>query len=322
MPASHTIRRVLAAAALIAAVAVVAVLALGSRGGSYTVHARFQNASQLVKGNLVQVAGASVGKIEAIDLTPDGQADVRMKITDDGYRPLRRGTKAIIREASLSGVANRYVDLQLPPGRPPADDPRRRRHRPDRHDDRRRPRPALRHLRPQDAQGAQRGHPRLRQLLRGPGRAGQRRLGVPEPVAGRLEPAVRGARPRHARPAALRRRVLAAGRRPRRAPRGPRRPRRPPRDHDRRDRRARSRRCRRAIGDLPGFMRRAEHDVRQPARDARRPRAARRRVKARGQEAAPVPRRAAPAGPRRAPDAARPLRAWCARRAPPTTSSS
>ena len=93
----------------------VAVLALGSRGGSYTVHARFQNASQLVKGNLVQVAGASVGKIEAIDLTLDGQADVRMKITDAGYRPLRRGTKAIIREASLSGVANRYVDLQLPP---------------------------------------------------------------------------------------------------------------------------------------------------------------------------------------------------------------
>ena len=113
--ASHTFRRVLAAAALLAAVAVVAVVMLGNRGGSYTVHARFQNASQLVKGNLVQVAGVSVGKIENIDLTPDGQADVRMKITDAGYRPLRRGTKAIIREASLSGVANRYVDLQLPP---------------------------------------------------------------------------------------------------------------------------------------------------------------------------------------------------------------
>jgi phospholipid/cholesterol/gamma-HCH transport system substrate-binding protein len=113
--ASHTFSRVLAAAALVAAVALVAVLLLGNRGGSYTVHARFQNASQLVKGNLVQVAGVSVGKIESIDLTPDGQADVRMKITDAGYRPLRRGTKAIVRQASLSGVANRYVDLQLPP---------------------------------------------------------------------------------------------------------------------------------------------------------------------------------------------------------------
>ena len=112
--ASHTFRRVLAAAALLAAVAVVAVVLLGSRGGSYTVHARFQNASQLVKGNLVQVAGVPVGKIRSIDLTPDGQADVRMKITDAGYRPLRRGTKAVIRQASLSGVANRYIDLQLP----------------------------------------------------------------------------------------------------------------------------------------------------------------------------------------------------------------
>jgi phospholipid/cholesterol/gamma-HCH transport system substrate-binding protein len=112
--ASHTFSRVIAAVVLIAAVAVVAVVLLGNRGGSYTVHARFQNASQLVKGNLVQVAGVSVGKIEGIDLTPDGQADVRMKITDAGYRPLRRGTKAIVRQASLSGVANRYIDLQLP----------------------------------------------------------------------------------------------------------------------------------------------------------------------------------------------------------------
>ena len=114
LPASHTLTRVLAAAALIAAVLVVGVLVLGGRGGSYTVNARFQNASQLVKGNLVQVAGVPVGKIQSIDLTPDGQADVRMKITDAGYRPLRRGTKAVIRQASLSGVANRYIDLQLP----------------------------------------------------------------------------------------------------------------------------------------------------------------------------------------------------------------
>jgi phospholipid/cholesterol/gamma-HCH transport system substrate-binding protein len=116
LPASHILRRVLATAALVVALAVVAVLLLGNRGGSYTVHARFQNASQLVNGNLVQVAGVPVGKIQSIDLTPDGQADVRMKITDAGYRPLRRGTKAIVRQASLSGVANRYVDLQLPDG--------------------------------------------------------------------------------------------------------------------------------------------------------------------------------------------------------------
>jgi phospholipid/cholesterol/gamma-HCH transport system substrate-binding protein len=111
---SRTLGRVTALVALIAAIAVVGFVLLGDRGGGYVVHGRFQNASQLVKGDFVQVAGVPVGKIASIDLTPDGQADVRMKITDAGYRPLRRGTKAIIRQASLSGVANRYVDLQLP----------------------------------------------------------------------------------------------------------------------------------------------------------------------------------------------------------------
>jgi phospholipid/cholesterol/gamma-HCH transport system substrate-binding protein len=111
---SHPIGRVLAIAALVAAIAVVAFVLFGNRGPGYTVHARFENASQLVKGDNVAVAGVPVGKVSGIDLTPDGQADVRMKITDGGYQPLRRGTKAIIRQASLSGVANRYIDLELP----------------------------------------------------------------------------------------------------------------------------------------------------------------------------------------------------------------
>jgi phospholipid/cholesterol/gamma-HCH transport system substrate-binding protein len=114
LPQSRTVGRVLAVAALVAAIAVVAEVLVVGRSPAYVVHARFENASQLVKGNLVQVAGVPVGKIAGIGLTSDGQADVRMSITDAGYRPLRRGTKAIIRQASLSGVANRYVDLQLP----------------------------------------------------------------------------------------------------------------------------------------------------------------------------------------------------------------
>jgi phospholipid/cholesterol/gamma-HCH transport system substrate-binding protein len=107
---------VLGIAAISAAIAVVALVIIGRRGPDYTVRARFQNASQLVKGNLVQVAGVRVGSIDRIRLTSDGQAEVAMKIDDPEYAPLRRGTRAIIRQASLSGVANRYVDLQLPPG--------------------------------------------------------------------------------------------------------------------------------------------------------------------------------------------------------------
>ncbi|MGZ4269830.1 MAG: MlaD family protein [Solirubrobacteraceae bacterium] len=85
-------------------------------GSDYTVHARFQNASQLVKGNLVQVSGVSIGKVKSIDLSPNGEADIKLDISDGAYAPLRQGTRAIIRQASLSGVANRYIDLQLPPG--------------------------------------------------------------------------------------------------------------------------------------------------------------------------------------------------------------
>ena len=48
--------RVVAVGAVLAAVIIVGFTLLGG-GGAYRVHARFVNASQLVKGNLVQVAG-------------------------------------------------------------------------------------------------------------------------------------------------------------------------------------------------------------------------------------------------------------------------
>jgi phospholipid/cholesterol/gamma-HCH transport system substrate-binding protein len=105
--------RVLGAVAGAAAIVVVVLVLLLVGGSSYTVHARFVSASQIVKGNAVKVSGQSVGSVGAISLTPDGQADVTLHIDDAGYFPLRRGTRAIIRQTSLSGVANRYVDLQL-----------------------------------------------------------------------------------------------------------------------------------------------------------------------------------------------------------------
>jgi phospholipid/cholesterol/gamma-HCH transport system substrate-binding protein len=113
---SRTIGRVIAVAAAFVAAAVVAVVLLGVGSSDYRVHARFTNASQLVKGNLVQVAGVPVGKVRDIALTDDGQADVVLDISDDRYTPLRAGTLATVRQASLSGVANRYVDLRLAPG--------------------------------------------------------------------------------------------------------------------------------------------------------------------------------------------------------------
>ena len=110
---SFTLLRVLAVAGVALAVVLVALLLFG--GPSYRVHATFLNAGQLVPGNEVQVGGVTVGSVDDIALTPDGQAEVTFSIDDEDYSPLRRGTRAVIRPTSLSGIANRFVDLHLGP---------------------------------------------------------------------------------------------------------------------------------------------------------------------------------------------------------------
>src|SRR4051794_921240 len=115
-------RVVALAAVVIGAVAIVIILARGG-GTDYTIHAQFQTASQIVKGNLVQVAGTPIGKVQAINLTPDGQAELTLHITKSGWAPLHEGTHATIRRASLPGVPTRYVALALGPNStPPMDD--------------------------------------------------------------------------------------------------------------------------------------------------------------------------------------------------------
>jgi phospholipid/cholesterol/gamma-HCH transport system substrate-binding protein len=105
--------RALVPASVLLALAVVAVL-LFAGGGGYTVEAVFQNGGQLVSGNPVRVSGADVGAVEDVSISDEGQAIVRFSVNDD-YAPLRRGTRAIVRPTSLSGIANRFVDLQLGP---------------------------------------------------------------------------------------------------------------------------------------------------------------------------------------------------------------
>jgi len=112
------IGRLAAIAALGIALIAIAIIAL-SGGSSYEVHAIFQNASQLVTGDQVQVSGNSVGSVSKIALTPNGEADLTLTINDSTVKPLRVGTTGVVREASLSGIANRYVDLDLGPGNAP-----------------------------------------------------------------------------------------------------------------------------------------------------------------------------------------------------------
>jgi len=107
---STVIGRVAAVAAVTVALIAVAFILL-SGGSSYQVRAVFANASQIVSGDLVEVAGTSIGTVSNIALTPNGQAELTFSITNHSYDPLRLGTQATIRELSLSGIASRYVDL-------------------------------------------------------------------------------------------------------------------------------------------------------------------------------------------------------------------
>ena len=109
---SSLVGRIAAIGAVVIALVAVIVIVLGG-GSSYTVKANFENASQIVPGDLVEVSGNSIGTVGNIVLTPNGQAQLTLNISDSAYTPLHQGTKATIRELSLSGIANRYVDLQL-----------------------------------------------------------------------------------------------------------------------------------------------------------------------------------------------------------------
>jgi phospholipid/cholesterol/gamma-HCH transport system substrate-binding protein len=112
LASSSAVGRIAAIVALVGAVIIAAVLLFGG-GSSYTVTAQFQNAAQLVTGNLVEVGGVEAGTVDDISLGPNGSALVKMSINSD-YAPLSENTIATIRSQSLSGVANRYVQLEMP----------------------------------------------------------------------------------------------------------------------------------------------------------------------------------------------------------------
>jgi phospholipid/cholesterol/gamma-HCH transport system substrate-binding protein len=112
-PGSSLPVRIAGAAAIVAAVVLVALLLFRGDGG-YTVTAEFLSGGQLVEGNAVRVSGADVGSVEEVRISENGLALVRFSV-DEEYAPLRRGTRAMIKQTSLSGIANRFIDLHLGP---------------------------------------------------------------------------------------------------------------------------------------------------------------------------------------------------------------
>lgn len=102
--------RVLAIGALAAGVALAYTALLGGDDG-LRYKMLFETGGQLVPGNQVLVAGQPVGTIDSIELTDNGEAEVEVSMD----RPITEGTTAQIRTTSLSGIANRYIALQMGP---------------------------------------------------------------------------------------------------------------------------------------------------------------------------------------------------------------
>src|SRR5690349_20824278 len=107
-----TVARGAAIGALVLAIVVVAFIFF-TRDGGTEYKLRFETAGQLVKDDDVQIGGRRIGSIRDIKLTDNNQAEITIEV-EDAYAPLHQGTTGTIRASSLSGIANRYI--QLSPG--------------------------------------------------------------------------------------------------------------------------------------------------------------------------------------------------------------
>ena len=112
-----TTTRVVALAA-VALVAVLVVMILTGGGGTHRYKLIFSNAGQLVNDNDVQIGGRRVGSIKKVELTRDNRAQITIEV-EEPYAPLHVGTTAVIRQTSLSGIANRYIALSPGPNSAP-----------------------------------------------------------------------------------------------------------------------------------------------------------------------------------------------------------
>jgi virulence factor Mce-like protein len=106
------VRRLATGALLTLAIVAAAIATTGAAapggGSNYQVLAIFDDVASAVPGEDVKIAGAKVGKIESMDVTPRHKAAVTLKITDSNFTPFHRNAHCTIRPQSLIG--EKYVE--------------------------------------------------------------------------------------------------------------------------------------------------------------------------------------------------------------------
>ena len=75
----------------------------------YEIKVPFNEATQLAQQSDVRISGVSVGKVQTIEESPDGQQAQATIDIEDKYAPIPQGTRAILRTKTLLGET--YVEL-------------------------------------------------------------------------------------------------------------------------------------------------------------------------------------------------------------------
>ena len=220
--------------------------------------------------------------------TDDGQAEVTLRDRRATSRRCAAGTLVTVRQASLSGVANRYLDLRLPPQAQRRRSPTAASIEQDDDDHGGRPRPALQHASttPTRAGALRASSAARRRQYAGRGDAYGEGLLYLNPS---LSASSRLFRELNRDTPLLERFIVSSSQARHRRRRPPRRPRRPGRQPRARPRRAigdEQAALAEAIEPAAGLHAPRQHDLREPARRARRPRPAGRGLQAGRQEAA------------------------------------
>jgi phospholipid/cholesterol/gamma-HCH transport system substrate-binding protein len=75
----------------------------------YEIRIPFREATQLAQQSDVRISGVSVGKVQNIELAPNGEDALATVYLDDKYGPIPRGTRAVLRTKTLLGET--FVEL-------------------------------------------------------------------------------------------------------------------------------------------------------------------------------------------------------------------